>query len=106
MKENHKCKRRVHARLLGSLEYMQYALMSRLNAYLKESPSQLSLFLKMLLIFCFQSAAKFELGRAQESLDWIEAVTGKNLDYPEGGSEIRDQKDFGSILQNGHLLCE
>ena len=62
--------------------------------------------LKMLLIFCFQSAAKFELGRAQESLDWIEAVTGKNLDYPEGGSEIRDQKDFGSILQNGHLLCE
>ena len=56
--------------------------------------------------FCFQSAAKFDLGRAQVSLDWIEAVTGKNLEYPEGGSEIRDQKDFGTILQNGHLLCE
>ena len=87
-----------------------YALASRLNAYqqptilLKKSPNQLSF--QSLNHFCFQSAAKFDLGRAQVSLDWIEAVTGKNLEYPEGGAEIRDQKDFGSILQNGHLLCE
>ena len=56
--------------------------------------------------FYFQSAAKFSLERAQECLDWIEAVTAKPIEYPEGGSEIRDQNDFGAILKNGHLLCE
>jgi len=53
-----------------------------------------------------KSAAKFSLERAQECIDWIEAVTAKPIEYPEGGSEIRDQNDFGAILKNGHLLCE
>jgi len=52
-----------------------------------------------------KSAAKFSLERAQESLDWIEAVTEKNIEYPEG-SVVRDQNDFGVVLKNGHLLCE
>lgn len=51
-----------------------------------------------------KSAAKFCLERAQECLDWIEAVVEKSIEYPEG--TLRDQKDFGNILNNGHLLCE
>jgi len=52
-----------------------------------------------------KSAAKFSIERAQESLDWMEAVTEKSIEYPEG-SAIRDQNDFGVVLKNGHLLCE
>lgn len=52
-----------------------------------------------------KSAAKFSVERAQECLDWIEAVTEKKIDYPEG-SALRDQQDFGIILKNGALLCE
>lgn len=52
-----------------------------------------------------KSAAKFSVERAQECLDWIEAVTEKKIDYPEG-SALRDQADFGIILKNGALLCE
>ena len=59
----------------------------------------------LIFIFYFQSAAKFELGRAQECLDWIEAVMEKTIDYPEGDG-IRDQNDFGAVLKNGHFLCE
>ena len=44
--------------------------------------------------------------RAQECLDWIEAVTEKKMDYPDGGLALRDQQDFGTILKNGALLCE
>lgn len=51
-----------------------------------------------------KSAAKFSLERARECLDWIEAVTEKNIDYPD--QELRDQNEFGAILKNGHLLCE
>ena len=57
------------------------------------------------LINLFQSAAKFSVERAQECLDWIEAVTEKKIEYPEG-SVLRDQQDFGIILKNGALLCE
>jgi len=52
-----------------------------------------------------KSAAKFELGRAQECLDWIEALVERNIEFPEGDG-IRDQNDFGVVLKNGHLLCE
>lgn len=52
-----------------------------------------------------KSAAKFSVERAQECLDWIEAVTEKKIDYSEG-SALRDQQDFGNILKNGALLCE
>ena len=53
----------------------------------------------------FQSAAKFEIGRAQQCLDWIEAVVERNIEYPEGDG-VRDQNEFGAVLKNGHLLCE
>ena len=52
-----------------------------------------------------QSAAKFSLERAQECLDWIEAVTERKIDYPEGEG-VRDQNDFGAVLKNGQILCE
>ena len=53
----------------------------------------------------FQSAAKFSMERAQESLDWIEAVVEKKLEYVEG-SALQDQQEFGTILKDGSLLCE
>jgi len=52
-----------------------------------------------------KSAAKFSLERAQECLDWIEAVTERKIDYPEGEG-VRDQNDFGAVLKNGQMLCE
>jgi len=52
-----------------------------------------------------KSAAKFSLERAQECLDWIEAVTERKIDYPEGEG-VRDQNDFGAVLKNGQILCE
>jgi len=52
-----------------------------------------------------KSAAKFEIGRAQQCLDWIEAVVERNIEYPEGDG-VRDQNEFGAVLKNGHLLCE
>ena len=55
--------------------------------------------------FCFQSAAKFSMERAQESLDWIEAVVEKKIEYVEG-SALQDQQEFGTILKDGSLLCE
>ena len=56
-------------------------------------------------IFVFQSAAKFSMERAQESLDWIEAVVEKKIEYVEG-SALQDQQEFGTILKDGSLLCE
>jgi len=53
-----------------------------------------------------KSAAKFSLERAQECMDWIEAVIERKIEYPEGAEGIRDQNDFGAVLKNGHLLCE
>ncbi len=52
-----------------------------------------------------QSAAKFSLERAQECMDWIEAVTEAKIDYPQGDA-LRDQQDFGVILKDGRILCE
>jgi len=52
-----------------------------------------------------KSAAKFEIGRAQQCLDWIEAVVERNIEYPEGDG-VQDQNEFGAVLKNGHLLCE
>jgi hypothetical protein len=52
-----------------------------------------------------KSQAKFSMERAQESLDWIEAVLGKKLDLP-GGGLLQDQVDFGTLLKDGILLCE
>lgn len=52
-----------------------------------------------------KSAAKFSMERAQESLDWIEAVVEKKIEYVEG-SALQDQQEFGTILKDGSLLCE
>lgn len=52
-----------------------------------------------------KSAAKFSMERAQECLDWIEAVTEKKIEYAEG-SQVTDQQEFGTILKDGTLLCE
>lgn len=52
-----------------------------------------------------KSQAKFDLERAQTSLDWIEQLTEKKIDY-NGGQTLTDSEEFGAILRNGGLLCE
>ncbi|XP_076053765.1 transgelin-3-like isoform X2 [Oratosquilla oratoria] len=51
-----------------------------------------------------KSQAKFDLQRAQEAVDWVEAVTEQRLEFPtEEG--LRDQLDFAHALKDGQALC-
>lgn len=47
-----------------------------------------------------KSAAKFSIERAQECLDWIEAVIERKM------NAVSDQQDFGQLLKDGTVLCE
>jgi len=51
-----------------------------------------------------KAQAKFDLGKAQQALEWIERLTEKQIEY--NGSQLTDSEEFGAILKNGHLLCE
>jgi len=51
-----------------------------------------------------KAQAKFDLGKAQQALEWIERLTEKQIEY--NGSQLNDSEEFGAILKNGHLLCE
>ena len=48
--------------------------------------------------------AKFDVGRAQEALAWIEQVIGRELDPPS--REIQTQQDIRKSLKDGVSLCE
>ena len=52
-----------------------------------------------------QSQAKFSMERAQEALDWVEAVLRRRLNYPSPEG-LRDQLDFAHALKDGIILCE
>jgi len=51
-----------------------------------------------------KAQAKFDLGKAQQALEWIERLTEKQIEYK--GGQLNDSDEFGAILKNGHLLCE
>lgn len=53
-----------------------------------------------------QAAAKFSVERAQQAVEWVEAVIGKKLELPSGQDRLQDQVDFGAILKDGKVLCE
>jgi len=42
--------------------------------------------------------------RAQETLDWLSAVTERDLGLKDG--QLRDQNEFADLLRDGALLCE
>ena len=48
--------------------------------------------------------AKFDLNRAREALQWIEEVTGMQLE--PSSQEIKDQRDVKLALKNGQALCQ
>ncbi|KAK8728903.1 hypothetical protein OTU49_008854 [Cherax quadricarinatus] len=51
-----------------------------------------------------KSQAKFDLHRAREACDWVEAVTEVPLDWPTSDGLI-DQLAFGHALKDGIALC-
>ncbi|CAG0921076.1 unnamed protein product [Notodromas monacha] len=56
-----------------------------------------------------KAQAKFQLDRAIEALDWVEAVLGRQLAAENGGEPvrpIRDQLDFAAPLKDGTALCD
>ncbi|KAA0196684.1 hypothetical protein HAZT_HAZT003960 [Hyalella azteca] len=52
------------------------------------------------------SQAKFDPARAKRVCEWIEAVTGTNLDLPSNEEGISDQLDFGHALKDGIAICQ
>lgn len=52
-----------------------------------------------------KSQAKFDSARAKQVCDWLEAVTGTDLELPASEEGIRDQIDFGQALKDGISLC-
>ncbi|XP_047737694.1 calponin-3 [Hyalella azteca] len=53
-----------------------------------------------------KSQAKFDPARAKRVCEWIEAVTGTNLDLPSNEEGISDQLDFGHALKDGIAICQ
>lgn len=49
-----------------------------------------------------QSQAKFSLDRAQECVNWIEAVLEKSV----CDGDLTDPADFQVALKDGSVLCE
>jgi len=53
-----------------------------------------------------KSQAKFDNIRAKQACDWVESITGQNLDFGSDGAEgMRDQLDFGTALKDGIAIC-
>jgi len=52
-----------------------------------------------------KSQAKFDSQRAREACDWIEGITGLNLDFGDSSEGMRDQLDFGNALKDGQAIC-
>jgi len=52
-----------------------------------------------------KSQAKFDTIRAKQACDWVEAITGQNLDFGDSGEGMRDQLDFGTALKDGQAIC-
>jgi len=52
-----------------------------------------------------KSQAKFDPARAKHVCDWMEAITGSDLELPASEEGIRDQLDFGQALKDGKALC-
>ena len=48
--------------------------------------------------------AKFDVERAQEALNWMEQVLGRELDPPS--HQVANQKDVRAGLKDGVALCE
>ena len=55
-------------------------------------------------LFFFQTIAKFDLERAKEALQWVEAVTGEQLE--PRSEELKDQLSVKQALKNGTALCQ
>jgi len=53
-----------------------------------------------------KSQAKFDPGRAGRVLEWVEAVTGAELELPASAEGVREQGDFGAGLRDGAALCQ
>jgi len=53
-----------------------------------------------------KSQAKFDPARAKRVCDWLEAVTGLDLELPGNEDGIKDQIDFGHALKDGIALCQ
>ncbi|KAK3856589.1 hypothetical protein Pcinc_037102, partial [Petrolisthes cinctipes] len=51
-----------------------------------------------------KSQAKFDLHRAREGCEWVEAVTNLELDWPTSDGLV-DQLAFGHALKDGIALC-
>lgn len=52
-----------------------------------------------------KSQAKFDPARAKQVCDWLEAITGSDLELPVKEDGIKDQIDFGHALKDGISLC-
>lgn len=52
-----------------------------------------------------KSQAKFDNNRAREACEWVEAITGMNLDFGSDDGSMRDQLDFGHALKDGQMIC-
>jgi len=53
-----------------------------------------------------KSQAKFDPVRAKQVCDWMEAITGTDLEMPVKEDSIKDQIDFGTALKDGVSLCQ
>ena len=52
----------------------------------------------------FQTRAKFDLERTKEALQWVEAITGEQLE--PSSEEIKDQLSVKQALKSGVALCQ
>jgi len=52
-----------------------------------------------------KSQAKFDVIRAKQACDWVEAITGQNLDFGDSKEGMSDQLDFGNALKDGQAIC-